>query len=457
MLNLPNIVNRVHWTEGMLLSPQHFQHADHYFDSQLAHQLKRSSRYFWGISSFRFDEIALASNTLKITSLECVFPDGSIVQFESAEESDNSNGYEEPVSLDLDNLSLEPGAVFSICIGIAKYNKKCASDRDSDLKRYISVNEGLSSNIGEPQNEVDLVTLHPMLRLHVEEKGSPNHSSFPIAKFEKTMDGTYQKLAFTPPLLSATPGYTDKTDDLWEQLSGLIAGARIRAGQLRSLITDRRSEKVFREQQRTRIISLTHHLPVLEALMASEAHPFEIYCKLVEYASDLAVLLDDPVAPLFPKYSHNDLNSSFDPVLSYIEESINSIRLDYAIILFAENEAGDYLCKLPNPDITRSVLLAFQLPASADKALLIEWIKSAYICDSSEYENLSVIRDIGLERKRVKSFDKFSLIEGDNEVLVEVSLPQTPVKELLISGSDKNLDEGKPRAILCFTGQAEQS
>ena len=30
MLNLPNIVNRVHWTEGMLLSPQHFQHADHF-------------------------------------------------------------------------------------------------------------------------------------------------------------------------------------------------------------------------------------------------------------------------------------------------------------------------------------------------------------------------------------------------------------------------------------------
>lgn len=451
MLKLPKTVNRVHWNEGMLLSPQHFQHADHYFELQLAHLVRRSCRYFWGINSLSLDEIALASNVVKITAIECIFPDGSVLQFESGSESDQADIYSEPVSLDLSRLDIEPGSEFSVCVAISEYNSKCASDADSELKRYISVNEGLHGDIGDPQNEIDLVTLQPKLRLHVEQNASPNHTGFPIAKFEKTLDATFQRVSFTPPLLSSSATYSDKPVELWGQLSSILASSRSKASQLRSLISERRSEKVFLEQQRSRIIALTRALPILEALLRSEEHPHQIYCKLLEYASDLAALLDDPVAPLFPKYTHNDLNNSFAPVLAFIESTISSIRLDYEILEFAKTEEGNYRCTFPRAARNTTILLAFQLPASADKALVNQWVDSAYICNAADYEELTLVRDIGLERRRVKSFDKFSLIEGENEVLYEVMLPGTATGELLISGADENLTDAQPRSVLCFT------
>jgi predicted component of type VI protein secretion system len=51
MLKLPKIEHRVHWNEGMLLSSQHFQHADLHMETLLAHQLKRVSRFLLGRKS----------------------------------------------------------------------------------------------------------------------------------------------------------------------------------------------------------------------------------------------------------------------------------------------------------------------------------------------------------------------------------------------------------------------
>jgi|TARA_B110000971_G_scaffold198862_1_gene215751 type VI secretion system protein ImpJ len=453
VLNLPKIKYRVHWNEGLLLSSQHFQHTDHCFESLLAHQLKRVSRFYWGVNRLQIDEVALASNELVLTAFEGVFPDGSVVQFGGADESYDGSWRDQSVGIKLDDLGIQVGAVVTVSVSLAKYNSQCASDTDGDRKRYSSVNEGAIPDIGDSQNEVDLVTLQPLLRLSIAGERSPNHSSLPIAKVQKTEDGSYQLIAFTPPQLSASLGYTEKRDDLWEQLSSLVVKARSKAVQLRSVIVDRRSEQVVTQLQRSRIIALTHLLPALETLLGAKAHPFDVFCKVIDYASDLAALRDDPVPPAFAKYVHNELNETFKPVFAFIGEVIESVRLDYSVLQFELNDDGNHVCQLPDALPGETILLAFQLPLSADKETLIDWVENAYICNEGDYEQLSLKRDIGFERTHVQRFEKFKLVEGNNEVLFEVRSGQASVSALLVSGSDKELDAAKPDVILCFREQ----
>ena len=74
MLKLPNVRDRLHWTEGMLLSPQHFQHSDHFLESLVAHNLASTRRHFWGVNELQIDNVALSTNLLRVTALEAVFP-----------------------------------------------------------------------------------------------------------------------------------------------------------------------------------------------------------------------------------------------------------------------------------------------------------------------------------------------------------------------------------------------
>lgn len=453
MLNLPKIEYRVHWNEGLLLSSQHFQHTDHCFESLLAHQLKRLSRFYWGVNKFQIDEIALASKEFALTTLEGVFPDGSVVQFGAVDSGYDQSSQDQSVVIMLDELDIQVGTVVTVSVGLSKYNSQCASDIDGDRKRYTSVNEGAIPDIGDSQNEIDLVTLQPLLRLTITGERSPNHSSLPIAKVKKTEDGSYQLVPFTPPQLSASLGYTNKRDDLWEQLSSLVVNARSKAVQLRSVIVDRRSEQVVTQLQRSRIIALTHLLPGLETLLGARAHPFDLFCKVIDYASDLAALRDDPVPPTFGKYVHNDLNETFQPVFTFIDEVIESVRLDYSVLQFELNEDGNHICQVPDAVSSETILLAFQVPLSTDKETLIAWVESAYICNEEDYKQLSLMRDIGCERKHVQRFEKFKLVEGANEVFFEVTSGPGAVSALLVSGSDRELDSAKPGVILCFREQ----
>jgi type VI secretion system protein ImpJ len=454
MLKLPKIANRVHWNEGMLLASQHFQHADHYVETLLAHQLKRVSRFYWGVNRVEHDAVAMASGEFRLTGFEGVFPDGSVAQFGSAEESDEQSPSDQPVTLTFDDLEIPLGSVVTVVVSMAMYNAQCASDLDSERRRFISVNEGALADIGDSQNEVDLVSLQPMLRLGIERDRSPNHTALPIARVKKMLDGSYQLMAYTPPQLAAVAGYTTRGSDIWQRIAEIVANARVKAVQLRSLIVDRRSDQVMLEKQRSRIIALTRLLPALEAQLGAQAHPFDVYCRLVDYASDLATLRDDPVPPVFTKYIHNDTADSFAPVFAFVEEVIESVHLDYTILQFAINGDGNLTCELPRALRGGSLLLAFQAPNSVDKDTVGEWVDNAYICSEEDYEQLSLRRDIGFERERTRRFDKFNLVESANELLYKISLPDQEVATLLVTGSDKELDLAKPQVVLCFIEQS---
>ena len=448
MLNVTKIDAKVHWYEGMLLSPQHFQQSEIYLEKLIANQLQRLGGFYWGVAQFEYDDIALASNQLQAKLLHCVMPDGLVDQYQFNGET--SLG-EEALSLDLSALDFLDGEIKTIAISVARDGEGAASDSGQELQRYTSVNFGQTSDQNNPDKKIDIVRLVPKVRFGLEQDVSPNHVSLPLMRVKKQADGTFVAQDYTPPTVQLQSTLVVKGSGLSSAIVKVLAKARLRANRLRSLHADRRADEVRSQFQRDRIIHLTARLSAVEVLLDAQSHPFEVYRSLVEYASDVARLNDDPVAPQFQKYNHNDLDASFSGLMRFIDQTIDSVRLDFSAISFVATEPGTFEADLVATSADGIRMLAFKLPIGSNKEEVCAWIESAYVCDQDDYAEMQLKRELGFERNRVREFRQIHLQEGSDEVfyLVEGQV-QGQAMKMIISESDATTASVRPLSITSF-------
>ena len=76
---------RVVWSEGMLVSPQHFQQQDLYHEALLDERIAALTPYRWGVSAVEIDAGALGTDQLRITRFVGILPDGLFAAFEGGD------------------------------------------------------------------------------------------------------------------------------------------------------------------------------------------------------------------------------------------------------------------------------------------------------------------------------------------------------------------------------------
>ncbi len=69
--------NKVVWSEGLFLKPQHFQQQVRYFEAYVEGRNGSLRPYTWGFSELKLDTDLLAVGKLAISSARGVFPDGT--------------------------------------------------------------------------------------------------------------------------------------------------------------------------------------------------------------------------------------------------------------------------------------------------------------------------------------------------------------------------------------------
>lgn len=71
-------MDKVIWSEGMFLRPQHFQQFDRYLEDQLVSRCRYLAPHSWGLTQLKFDDSLLALGKLAVVSAEGLFPDGTL-------------------------------------------------------------------------------------------------------------------------------------------------------------------------------------------------------------------------------------------------------------------------------------------------------------------------------------------------------------------------------------------
>ena len=68
--------NKVVWTEGMFLQPQHFQQNDRHVAQQIEARFAHTAPYGWGFASLTLDDAALAQGQIALLGAHGTLPDG---------------------------------------------------------------------------------------------------------------------------------------------------------------------------------------------------------------------------------------------------------------------------------------------------------------------------------------------------------------------------------------------
>src|SRR5688572_14839562 len=73
------VTDKVAWSEGVLLRPQHFQQFDRYHESLVAARLDAIDALNWGALHVELDERALQQGMVALNAFEGIMPDGTPV------------------------------------------------------------------------------------------------------------------------------------------------------------------------------------------------------------------------------------------------------------------------------------------------------------------------------------------------------------------------------------------
>ncbi len=348
--------NKIVWSEGMFLRPQHFQQNNRYLERYIEGRSAALEPFFYGFTKLNIDKEPLHLGKLSITSAEGVFPDGTPFQIPDNE------ALPEVLTIP-ENISNE---TVYLCIplrrsGILDTNRDEDDQPQARFQAYNYQARDTSVASGE-QAQIQIGKLRICLKL-----GSDELSGYAVLGVARIEDNDSTKSAaldqhFLPPVLDcdiAPPlkAYFEELTALLKQRGDALGGRLADSGSAGSAeIADYMLLQVI-----NRIEPLLIHLSQQKGL-----HPNKLYTELVQIAGELSTFTaGSKRAPEFPRYQHDNLAGTFSGVIAVLRQCLSAVLEQNAISMgLVERKQGIYVAKINDRNILNNS--SFVLAAKAN-------------------------------------------------------------------------------------------
>ncbi|MFV1873523.1 MAG: type VI secretion system baseplate subunit TssK [Oleiphilus sp.] len=316
--------SKVVWSEGMFLRPQHFQQQDRYFESYVEGRCKTLQTYFWGFETLEIDPQLLKLGKISVSRCHAVFPDGTPI---AVPESNLA-----PDIIDIpENLANEV-----VYLGVPLRRAGAAEvqldDSDQSLTRYKAVDSEVYDTVSGYADDETVQTGQLRLRLLLQNEDHSGYALLGLIRIKERKEDKTITLdeRYMPPLLDAHISAT--TSGFLNELSGsLFQRGESLAGRLKDSGRNGSAEisDYLMLQLVNRIGPIAEHLKTLRQL-----HPLDLYFQLVQMAGELATFTSaEKRPPRFTPYNHDDLQSTFAPVIQSLRQGLSSVLEQSAISL----------------------------------------------------------------------------------------------------------------------------
>ena len=347
---------RVVWTEGMFLRPQHFQQQERYLEFYANARSAAAGSHAWGFEELVLDADALKLGKLAIQAARGVFPDGTPFSIPAQGEP--------PSPLDVPSEARDQRVMLALPIRRPDVAEVTLAQADGDLTR-VRVNEREVVDaiaMGSPSALVQLGDLR--LRLLVESDLVDGWMALGVARIvDRRPDNSVQvDPAYMPPTLSlrACPPLTAfmrELQGLLHQRGEALAGHMTQAGRggISEMADFMLLQVVNRWEPRVR------HL-----LQQNALHAERLYAMLLELGGDLATFARESRRPIeYPVYDHDDPQKAFQPLMDDLRRSMSLTPGQNAIPIDLEHKGHSvYVGVMPSIEIVRTA--SFVLAVSAD-------------------------------------------------------------------------------------------
>ncbi|WP_431094987.1 type VI secretion system baseplate subunit TssK [Polaromonas aquatica] len=462
----PALPDSVQWIEGMLLSPQHFQQSDVYWQEQLRYRLSCVAPDFWGLSLLQLDMVKLKAGIVAIKRLECIMPDGTPVVFPG---SYTGKALELDVTAQLQRTP--DGVRLSLIMpvrGNASNHWNTTPARNEVVHGLVSLDENTLTG------SVPVDRLRPAISLSAEVAAPAGYEVCPLFELFRREENRHVEFKpYHPPMLCWQAGDFLKATGLRHRLQLLNEALWLK---LRELGTNREGDGP--EDDELQGAHFRKHLDMARRLAAvlpqfslivqrPESSPRAVYDSLALLLGTMASFGANPIPPVLDAYQHDDCSPQFRRALDYVVRKLSYINTSFELQPFERHADGTFTHVLP-PDAGEQVLVELRPQGGqglgADgRASMERWLLDACIASEALLPAATRLRVTArphlltaeeLAKRNLRS--GAALFAIDNQVL-QLKEGETrlfgPGQNLVISG-DRKSPGTAPAMILLYRARA---
>lgn len=353
--------NKVIWTEGMFLQPQHFQQHDRFVSLQLHSRLGMLQGYGWGFTSLTLDSSALTLGKIAIAAAQGLLPDGLAFDLPSQDAA--------PAAFDVPADTRDQLVVLAAVLqrpGVAESDAE--SDAGSMPPRYraAEVDVGDTNVTGERVAPIQIGRLN--LRVMLARDALEGYATIGLCRvIERRADN---KLVldpeFVPPMLHASANdilasYVRELHGLLHQRGEALAArlaqpGRAGVGEIADFLlleVINRTEPLFAQLRQTSVL-----------------HPKDLYFTCVSLAGELGTFRERRRPTPLPAYQHDDPIKCFRPLMDDLRQSLSMVMEQTAIpIELQDRKHGIRVALIPDIELQRTaqfvLAVTAQIPGDA--------------------------------------------------------------------------------------------
>lgn len=348
--------NRIIWSEGMFLRPQHFQQHDRFIEGLINNRCMGLQLYNRGFHSLKIDANLLKIGKIALRECEGIFPDGT--PFNLPEEDDLPQPKEIPEDVRNSLIYLAVPLRRSSTVQVDSIAA------EESLARYRTFERDIKDeNSGSTENEAPLQLGKLKTRLMLEKEERSGYACLGVARIIEVRSD--QNIILDDPYIPANlnclamprlNGFLRELHGLLNTRGDALAGRVAMAGQGGvAEIADFLLLQIVNRYQ-----PLFEHLSITAGV-----HPEDFYRSAIQLAAELATFFRPDKRPAkFPPYDHDDLQATFTPVMEELRDLLGKVYEPNAIqIPLSKPKFGIYAAKRPDVNLLQNAV--FVLAANA--------------------------------------------------------------------------------------------
>jgi type VI secretion system protein ImpJ len=349
--------NKVLWSEGMFLRPQHFQQQDRYLETRLEERASAIRPFSWGIKHLVLQQKLLEMGKIAIAECRGIMPDGT--PFNMPEDD------ELPQAMDVPKGTRD--AIIYLALPLQRDGVRQVNERISnDITRYFYADqEAFDHNANDGGYEtIEVSRLRLRVMLSTEE--TAGYAILPIGRIVEIRDDGAVQLDTR---FIATTLSCQATPQLRTYLDEAIGMIRQRADSLASRFGGGGPAGAAGIADFLMLQILNRYEPLLQHYVSiTLLHPETLYKTIIELIGELSTITHPQRRPEpLPRYQHENLASCFIPVMAMLNRLLSTVLEQNAISIPIEaRKFGVHVARIPDRGLLTSA--SFVLAVKADVA-----------------------------------------------------------------------------------------
>jgi len=300
--------HRVVWSEGMFVSPQHFQEFNAHLTAETDFRMRTLTSFSWGVRRLEVDHDALRTGQFGLLELEAILPDGTVVSVPDLDVMPAARNAAEHFTVDRPLVDVYLALPMERAgLPECRFPQQTFSGESRYLGEAVEVNDR-----NMPGNRIEMLAARHNLSLRFSGESLDGYTSIRIAQLRKGAAGAAElQEDYAPPslwLAAAAP----VSAALRSILQSLAAQGAYLAGTLRERLEGDFQFGTSEVSKFWLLHTINSSLPLLKHHAATpDVHPVEVYRAVLQMCGALSTFAIETQASDLPPYDHENLGPTF--------------------------------------------------------------------------------------------------------------------------------------------------